>query len=63
MKIHEIKVDHDPREVRTLLMGIGIVQMIEEACIRMGAANKGTAKEAAFRSVARQLSEVRLGPE
>ena len=63
MKIHEIKVNHDPREMRTITLGIGILQMLEEACNRMGSANKGDAREVVFRSVARQLGQVRSGPE
>lgn len=63
MKIHEIKVDHEPREVRTFTLGIGLIQMIEEACVRMGSANTGSAREATYRSIARQLAEVRSGTE
>lgn len=63
MKIHEIKIDHEPREVRTITLGIGLLQMLEEACLRAGSMNRGTEREAAYRSIARQLAEVRLGPE
>ena len=63
MKIHEIKVDHEPREVRTITLGIGLLQLLEGACIRAGAVNAGTKREAVYRSIARQLAEVRLGSE
>jgi len=63
MKIHEIKVNHDPREMRTITLGIGIVQILEEACNHMGSANKGSDREAVFRSVARQLGQVRSDTE
>jgi len=63
MKIHEIRVDHEPRETRNLNLGIGFIQMIEEACLRMGSVNKGTLREATYRAIARQLAEVRVGSE
>lgn len=63
MKIHEIKVDHDPREVRTIKLGIGILQMIEIACNKMGSANTGSELEAIYRSVARQFGQIRSDTE
>jgi len=63
MKIHEIKVDHDPREVRTITLGIGVLQMLEEACNHMGSANRGNPREATYRSIARQFGQVRSDTE
>jgi len=63
MKIHEIKVDHEPRESRAIMMGIGLIQMLEEACLRSGSTNRGTKQEAIFRAMARQLAAVRAASE
>ena len=63
MTTHIIKVDHDPREFRTIKLGIGILQMLEEACNRSGSQRTGSQREASFRSIARQLAAVRAAPE
>lgn len=63
MKIHEIKVTHAPREMRTITLGIGILQMIEVACNKMGSANTGSELEAVYRSIARQFGQIRSATE
>jgi len=62
MKIHEIRVDHEPRETRDLNLGIGLMQIIETALMRAAAVSSDPRQQAMLRSIARQLAEARSGP-
>lgn len=63
MKIHEIRVDHEPRETRDLNLGIGLMQIIEGALMRAAAVSSDPRQQTMLRSIARQLAEARSGPE
>ena len=63
MKIHEIRVDHEPRETRDLNIGIGLMQVVETALMRVATTASDPKQQAIFRSIARQFAAARAGSE
>lgn len=64
MKIYEIRVDHEPRETRNLNIGIGLMQVVETALMRVATTAASDPKQQAiFRSIARQFAAARAGSE